>query len=487
MDNILKELNVISIRDLKLLCKFYNCNTVNQLANFLTNEQKANFSNSQVVFIKNYLPSIVKKAREINDTFGNLNPHFIQELIRKATEFDSKITKTEKNALKKDFERNYPQEFKQYMKLFEIFTESQDRDWLVDRYISGGIKRIEDINSRAKPAIIDFKQLVKKGLLSGHISQFSSLSELEATIEPFLKKIDLVEKGKSDIIYQDSQFRLIELHDEKAACYYGQGTKWCTAATKGDNMFDEYKKEGPVFVLLVKNPRYKGEKYQFRFFPDFLIANEKDEELSLSEMETLYPNVKTILEKGYIKMMKNPKDVQMFNTDIVTITPHFIISITTDEPLYLRNKWSSLETFNFVLYTDTKFIIGVDENPDNLPELTTDELYSFRNSDYTHLVLNNYFNQNVDSLPTNLKYLQFGDFFNQSVDYLPKNLEYLEFGWKFNKSIEHLPNTITHLILGSDFNQPITKLPLNLQQLTISKEYDLPINLPTHVKLNYLY
>ena len=45
----------------------------------------------------------------------------------------------------------------------------------------------------------------------------------------------------------------------EAACYYGKGTQWCTASTDDDgtpsssNMFDEYNREGPLFVIISKN------------------------------------------------------------------------------------------------------------------------------------------------------------------------------------------------------------------------------------------
>jgi len=35
-----------------------------------------------------------------------------------------------------------------------------------------------------------------------------------------------------------------------ASCYYGQGTKWCISATKGNNYFDEYTSEGKSFYFV---------------------------------------------------------------------------------------------------------------------------------------------------------------------------------------------------------------------------------------------
>jgi hypothetical protein len=59
--------------------------------------------------------------------------------------------------------------------------------------------------------------------------------------------------------------RIVVPEDQNAACYYGQGTRWCTAATKGSNYFGHYSKEGPLYILLPKQPKYDGEKYQLHF------------------------------------------------------------------------------------------------------------------------------------------------------------------------------------------------------------------------------
>jgi len=71
--------------------------------------------------------------------------------------------------------------------------------------------------------------------------------------------------------------------DEAAACYYGRGTRWCTAATKGENYFVHYNKEGPLYIILPKNPSYKGEKYQLHI-ESKQFMNEKDDPVSLAKL-----------------------------------------------------------------------------------------------------------------------------------------------------------------------------------------------------------
>ena len=49
---------------------------------------------------------------------------------------------------------------------------------------------------------------------------------------------------------------------EEAAKYYGKNTRWCTAA-ENNNYFDQYNKDGPLYILI--NKKVPDEKYQFHF------------------------------------------------------------------------------------------------------------------------------------------------------------------------------------------------------------------------------
>jgi hypothetical protein len=59
--------------------------------------------------------------------------------------------------------------------------------------------------------------------------------------------------------------RIVVPEDQNAACYYGQGTRWCTASRTSTNYFGHYSKDGPLYILLPKQPKHDGEKYQLHF------------------------------------------------------------------------------------------------------------------------------------------------------------------------------------------------------------------------------
>ena len=52
---------------------------------------------------------------------------------------------------------------------------------------------------------------------------------------------------------------------ERASIYYGQGTRWCTAATASANYYEDYTRSAPLFIVIPRHPKYQGEKYQLWF------------------------------------------------------------------------------------------------------------------------------------------------------------------------------------------------------------------------------
>lgn len=85
-------------------------------------------------------------------------------------------------------------------------------------------------------------------------------------------------RGSATTYYEDKDLRIIEPRDQQAACYYGQGTRWCTAATVGKNYFLRYHEKGPLYIMIPKQPKYNGEKYQFHFSTNSFM-DEKDQSI----------------------------------------------------------------------------------------------------------------------------------------------------------------------------------------------------------------
>ena len=79
-----------------------------------------------------------------------------------------------------------------------------------------------------------------------------------------------------ETVYDGPAGKVLIPKTEAASCYLGQGTRWCTAATKTRNQFEAYNKKGPLLVVIPASPKHTGEKYQFHFHSGE-VHNEEDE------------------------------------------------------------------------------------------------------------------------------------------------------------------------------------------------------------------
>ena len=74
----------------------------------------------------------------------------------------------------------------------------------------------------------------------------------------------MIADGHADVILDGPRWKVIELKDEDASCYFGRGTRWCTAGTKGDNMFESYASSGPLYVIFDKLAKRKYQLWYAR-------------------------------------------------------------------------------------------------------------------------------------------------------------------------------------------------------------------------------
>lgn len=215
---------------------------------------------------------------------------------------------------------------------------NQYTPWIAREYIKGNIRRLEDLN-RIKNSLELFHKYKNtnayKELFKYHIG-FNDISKLGADqIEGIAEKIEAKiipqisdkdkNKGNAEVVYEDNDVRVIHPKDQDAACYYGQGTRWCTAATKGDNYFDHYNRNGPLYIIIPKKPKYQGEKYQLHI-NEKQFMNELDDPVSLTKLKD-YPGFLNLLKKELddedLLLFVDPKEI----TDINKIVSEYLRDI----------------------------------------------------------------------------------------------------------------------------------------------------------------
>lgn len=164
------------------------------------------------------------------------------------------------NNVLEELERADPTQTKEYVQ------------WLAKCYANEKVPS-EDLISNGMDALKNYHQFKVKKLLPPEWRNIMNLTFLQMAMiahDPDLvaklKAADdaKADKGQAKTVFENDQVRIIMPQDEAAAKYYGQGTRWCTAA-KNNNMFNRYNKEGAMYILLPKQPKHDGEKYQIHF------------------------------------------------------------------------------------------------------------------------------------------------------------------------------------------------------------------------------
>ena len=176
--------------------------------------------------------------------------------------------------------------------------------WLAKVYANERIM-LEDIRSKGSDWLVRYDNLKKRKLLPVEIRDIGrlSFSQLgDIAIDPELaSKLDAaadktVNKGTAQEVYNDAEIRVIHPEDEAAACYYGQGTQWCTAASK-NNMFSHYAEDGELYIIIPKQPKYAGEKYQLHFESSSFM-NERDNPIDMVDLFKRFPQLRQVFDNN---------------------------------------------------------------------------------------------------------------------------------------------------------------------------------------------
>ena len=104
----------------------------------------------------------------------------------------------------------------------------------------------------------------QQALETRDINQFKSLEEIITAINNHENKVRRTVKSVdgADVVYEDDRFTVVTPQTHKASCYYGAGTKWCTASMNGSSHFDNYNVDGKLFYILDKKAKSNDKYYK---------------------------------------------------------------------------------------------------------------------------------------------------------------------------------------------------------------------------------
>jgi Domain of unknown function (DUF4116) len=210
--------------------------------------------------------------------------------------------------------------------------------WMVKTYIKDEHFKLEDLG-RADSALAAFERFKRKlPVEQRELSRLISFRALEALVDPFVKAEakarlerdlstatgrekrrleELKARDESIIVLSDSTSSrgkgdglptIAVPMTEFAACWWGRGTKWCTAAEK-NNMFSEYHKDAPLIVVVCPD----GTKFQIHVKKTGIqFMDATDTQVNTNILRERWNELKTIiywmLEQNGLALKYVPED-----------------------------------------------------------------------------------------------------------------------------------------------------------------------------------
>ena len=170
--------------------------------------------------------------------------------------------------------------------------------WILDRYVRNDIRYYEDIESKVIPYLLNYDKLKRKKKLKPEhtdINRIKTNNDLMDIVDSYdATEVDVssdkeierkfYENKEATLIHNDNQVKVVVPHSERASCFFGRNTKWCTAATKGKNYFNQYNKKGHLYIVLIKK---ENKRFQFHFQSNSFM-DEQDEDIDPDQLADLY-------------------------------------------------------------------------------------------------------------------------------------------------------------------------------------------------------
>jgi Domain of unknown function (DUF4116) len=185
--------------------------------------------------------------------------------------------------------------------------------WMVKTYIADNQFKLEDLG-RATAALEAFERFKRKlPREQRELSQLTSLRDLEALVDPFVKaeerarltrdlssvtgrdkrRLECVKARDESIVIQEGKGlpTIAVPMTEFSSKWWGRGTKWCTAA-ENSNAFARYHQEAPLIVIIC----FDGEKFQMHVKTHpFLFMDNTDKRVSKEIIQERWNEFQSLL------------------------------------------------------------------------------------------------------------------------------------------------------------------------------------------------
>ena len=212
----------------------------------------------------------------------------------------------------------------------------------IAKIYSNGLSKMEDVVSTLADYLTKFDKLKRRKKIQPPRNDFNRYRQLEDfydVIDEYPdEEVDAPKEAKKNAteLYRDDKLIVLVPNDVEAACYYGQGTRWCTAG-KNNNMYDHYTTgDRPLYIIIPRQPAYKNEKYQFHFETKQFM-NEQDRPIGADGMSKLvarFPMLPKILQKPAEKFGIEPLISDEYKEIVRSSTPEVIKEVEAQVEKY---------------------------------------------------------------------------------------------------------------------------------------------------------
>ena len=199
---------------------------------------------------------------------------------------------------------NLKNEFTELLASYDPTQNNKYVNWMISRYLNRGIRFLEDLPKLTEPLELYSRLVKSKKLKSEHrdINKYRTLSDfLDITDEYIEVKTSreekseieqkLIDNDEVEILLNTSEYKVVIPKTERASCYYGRNTRWCTAG-KRNNEFESYNEQGLLYTILHK-PTNK--RWQFHF-EEGQFMDEKDNPINIPKFLSIHKPIYDLFE-----------------------------------------------------------------------------------------------------------------------------------------------------------------------------------------------
>lgn len=151
----------------------------------------------------------------------------------------------------------------------------------------------------------------------------NNFEDLKAIVLPYMEdptlllsknqlRGDTPVSGQYEVIYDDAEWTVIVPKTHSASCYWGSGSKWCTAYDKNPRWFEEYVKMGILFIF--RNKANKDLRYQLHI-PKIEFKNKTNIDWDLGFFEEHVNLLLSVLQ--YLKVNKKNKGIEILFLELI--------------------------------------------------------------------------------------------------------------------------------------------------------------------------